>query len=278
MNRGYVLAAAAGVAWGTIPLTVKQIYVLGSPSPLHISFFRFIIAFLVLFPLNVRRKTPIILRDKWSLLMGFFGVFFMSSVSFYGIQYTSAVNATILFNCNPLMVAVLVLLLKWEKLTPQLITGILLGMSGVVLISGVDVTLTLVGDLLVLLGAFGWAVYTVLGYRLRAFSSLSVTTSSLLWGLPFFGAVLWREPAFTPSAWVWVVYMGIVPTAFAFLSYVRAVDSIGSTRASVFQYLAPFVAVLLSLVLNLEAVHLYQIAGSVLIILGIELTRRSSAP
>jgi len=276
MNKGFILAAVAGITWGTIPLAVKQVYSTGSASALEISFFRFVIAFVVLLVVTKMKNEPVILKNKWSLLMGFWGIFWMSSISFYGMQYTSAVNATILFNSNPLFVAGLVVFLKWEKITFLTVAGILLGICGVVLVSGVTVDIQLQGDLLVLLGAFGWAVYTVLGYRLRKVSSLSVTTSSLFWGLLWFPFFIWREPiAITTPAWMWIAYIGIVPTATAFLFYVKAVDVIGSTKASVFQYLAPAVAVILSVGFGLESVTMYQIAGVVLIIMGIELTRRA---
>ena len=278
-SKGFILAAAAGVAWGTIPLTVKLIYSIGSASPLEISFFRFLIAFAVILPV-MRMKKEHFLVNKWSILMGFSGVFWMSYISFYGIQYTSAVNATILFNSNPLFVAVLSLLLKWEKLSFSSVAGILLGISGVVLVSGLrGIDFYVWGDLLVLLGAFGWAVYTVLGYKLRETSSLSVTASSLLWGLVWFGSIIWREVpvSITGPAWMWIVYIGLIPTACAFVFYIKAVDLIGSTRASVFQYLAPAVAVVLSFVFHLEDVTVYQIVGIILIVIGIELTRRSRA-
>ena len=278
-SKGFILAAAAGVAWGTIPLTVKLIYSIGSASPLEISFFRFLIAFAVILPVMRMKKEPFLV-NKWPILMGFSGVFWMSYISFYGIQYTSAVNATILFNSNPLFVAVLSLLLKWEKLSFSSVAGILLGISGVVLVSGLrGIDFYVWGDLLVLLGAFGWAVYTVLGYKLRETSSLSVTASSLLWGLVWFGSIIWREVpvSITGPAWMWIVYIGLIPTACAFVFYIKAVDLIGSTRASVFQYLAPAVAVVLSFVFHLEGVTVYQIVGIILIVLGIELTRRSRA-
>lgn len=274
-KKGYVLAASAGVSWGTIPLAVKHIYAIGSASALEISFFRFLIAFSAMFLISRVRGNPFLLTNRWSVLMGFWGVFWMSLISFYGMQYTSAVNATILFNSNPLFVVALVILLRWEKFSFLAVTGILLGMCGIILVSGVVADIHFLGDFFVLLGAFGWAVYTVLGYKLRTFSSLSVTTSSLFWGLVFFALIMWRDvPHVSGSAWMWICYIGIIPTAAAFLFYVKAVDVIGSTKASVFQYLAPAVAVILSLGFGIEKVSVYQIAGIAFIILGIELTRR----
>ena len=278
MNKGYILAALAGVAWGTIPLAVKQIYSIGSASPLEISFFRFLIAFVIIVFVTKMKKEPIILVNKSSILMGFWGIFWMSLISFYGIQYTSAVNATILFNSNPLFVAVMVTMLRWEKFTKSAVIGILLGIIGVVLVSGFMMDIHLWGDILVLAGAFGWAVYTLLSYTLRGSSSLSVTTSSFFWGLLWFAPFIWRMyggSAITGEAWLWILYIGIIPTVTAFVCYVKAVDIIGSTRASVFQYLAPAVAVIVSFGFGLEEVSLYHIIGILFIVLGIELTRRT---
>jgi drug/metabolite transporter (DMT)-like permease len=279
MNKGYILAAGASVSWGTIPLTVKLIYGIGSANALQISFFRFLIAFLAIFFFVIIRRESVILKNKWSILMGFWGVFWMSSISFYGIQYTSAVNATILFNLNPLFVAGLAVLLKWEPFSNFTIGGVLLGVCGVILVSGWTASLHVWGDLLVVTGAFGWAVYTILGYKLRESSSATVTSSSLFWGLLWFSLVIWREVPVTVAgaAWMWIAYLGLVPTAAAFVLYLKAVDIIGSTKASVFQYLAPAVAVVISVGFGLEEVSVYQIAGVVLIVLGIELTRRAES-
>ncbi|MBU6996948.1 MAG: DMT family transporter [Theionarchaea archaeon] len=273
MNKGMVLAGTAGVLWGTIPLAVKQVYATGSATALEMSFFRFVIAAVLVGGLARTKKQPILLRNKWSVLMGFWGVFWMSFISFYGINYTSAVNATILFNSNPLLVAVLVMGLRWETVTARTLAGVVLGIAGVVVVSGLRADIHLLGDLLVLIGAFGWAVYTVLGYKLKEHSSLTVTSSSLFWGLPFFMTFFREVPAISNVGWLWILYIGLIPTAFAFACYIKAVDLIGSTHAAVFQYLAPVVAVIVSVACGLEEVTLLQVAGVVMIIGGIELVR-----
>ncbi|MGC1119731.1 MAG: DMT family transporter [Candidatus Methanofastidiosia archaeon] len=274
MNRGVILAGIAGVFWGTIPIAVKQVYATGSATALEMSFFRFVIAAVIVGGLTKTKRQPVIIRNKWSVLMGFWGVFWMSLISFYGIQYTSAVNATILFNSNPLLVAVLVMGLRWETVTSRTLGGVVLGITGVVMVSGMRADVHLLGDILVLVGAFGWAVYTVLGYKLRACSSFTVTSSSLFWGLPFF-LIFFREvPTISGVGWMWILYIGLIPTAFAFACYVKAVDLVGSTRAAVFQYLAPAVAMVISVGCGLEEVTLIQVTGVIMIIGGIELARR----
>jgi drug/metabolite transporter (DMT)-like permease len=77
------------------------------------------------------------------------------------------------------------------------------------------------------------------------------------------------------TSFLWVTYIGLIPTGAAFLAYVKAVDIIGSTRAAVFQYMAPAVAVIISAALGLEPIDIFQIAGILCIITGIELTRKT---
>lgn len=274
MNKGILLAGIAGVFWGTIPIAVKQVYTLGSATALEMSFFRFVFAAVVVGGLTKVRKQPVLLINKWSVLMGFWGVFWMSLISFYGIQHTSAVNATILFNSNPLMVAILVMGLQWEKVTSRTVAGVILGIAGVVMVLGMRADIHFLGDILVLIGAFGWAVYTVLGHKLRACSSFTVTSSSILWGLPFFLIFFREAPAVSGAGWIWILYIGLIPTAIAFICYIRAVDLIGSTRAAVFQYLAPVVAMIISVGCGLEEVTFLQVTGVIMIIGGIELARR----
>jgi drug/metabolite transporter (DMT)-like permease len=277
MNKGVVLAGAAGICWGTIPIAVKQTYAAGSATALEISVFRFVIAGIILGGITAARGEPILLRNKWSVLMGFCGVFWMSFVSFYGIQYTSAVNASILSNSNPLMVAALASGLRLEPVTWKTLGGIVLGITGVVLVSGMEADIHMLGDLLVLAAALGWAMYTVVGSSLKGYPSFTVTSSSLLWGLPFYAVALMvtgDAPQVSGATWIWILYIGLVPTALAFACYVKAVDLMGSTRAAVFQYLAPAVAVIISAAYGLEEITIFQIGGVAMIIGGIELTRR----
>jgi drug/metabolite transporter (DMT)-like permease len=279
MNKGVVLAGAAGICWGTIPIAVKQTYAAGSATALEMSIFRFVIAGVLLGGITAARREPLLLRNKWSVLMGFSGVFWMSFVSFYGIQYTSAVNASILSNSNPLMVAALASGLKLEPVTWKTLGGIVLGIAGVILVSGMEANIHILGDVLVLVAALGWAVYTVLGSSLKGYSSFTVTSSSLLWGLPFYVVALMvtgDAPQVSGAAWMWILYIGVVPTALAFACYVKAVDLMGSTRAAVFQYLAPAVAVIISAASGLEEISVFQIGGVAMIIGGIELTRKHS--
>lgn len=277
MNRGAVLAGVAGICWGTIPIAVKQTYAAGSATALEMSVFRFVIAGIILGGVTAARREPLLMRNKWSVLMGFCGVFWMSFVSFFGIQYTSAVNASILSNSNPLMVAALVSVLGLEPVTWKTVGGIVLGITGVVLVSGIEANVHILGDALVLVAALGWALYTVIGSSLKGYSSFTVTSSSLLWGLPFYVVAIMVTgdvPQVSGAAWMWILYIGVVPTALAFVCYVKAVDLMGSTRAAVFQYLAPAVAVLISAACGLEEISGFQIGGVALIIGGIELTRR----
>lgn len=201
----------------------------------------------------------------------------MSFVSFYGIQYTSAVNASILSNSNPLMVAALASGLRLEPVTWKVLGGIVLGITGVVLVSGMEADIHILGDVLVLVAALGWAVYTVIGSNLKGYPSFTVTSSSLLWGLPFYVVAMMMvgdAPQVSSAAWMWILYIGVIPTALAFVCYVKAVDLMGSTRAAVFQYLAPAVAVIISAAYGLEEISVFQIGGVAMIIGGIELTRR----
>lgn len=94
------------------------------------------------------------------------------------LTMTSVASATALVS---LMIAWVALwaLLKGERFSPVVVVGLLVAFAGVLVVSGVDLTLSpraLGGDLLALLGGMAAAVYTVIGSRARQTSSTTTYT------------------------------------------------------------------------------------------------------
>ena len=89
----------------------------------------------------------------------------------YGLQTTSAVNGALIIATTPLMTLLMTILLDGEKLTTNKFLGVLFGLSGVLLVISQGHITTLlhlkidIGDLFILLGAFGFCLANVLSRR-----------------------------------------------------------------------------------------------------------------
>ncbi len=96
------------------------------------------------------------------LIIGIIGIAGFNIGCFYGLQTTSAVNGALIMATTPLMTLLMTILLDGEKLTTNKFLGVLFGLSGVLLVISQGHITTLlhlkidIGDLFILLGAFGF--------------------------------------------------------------------------------------------------------------------------
>jgi drug/metabolite transporter (DMT)-like permease len=167
----------------------------------------------------------------------------------------------------------------------QRVAGISIGFAGVVLLVAPwnsDLRPT-IGVPLILLAAVGYAGgFVFMTRRLIPTSAspgelaaLQMTTSALLLLVP---TLLWQAPSriSVPGAAA-VVALGLVCTALTFAVVYRMLAADGATRTSVVGYLIPLVAVVLGVALRGEALRWTALAGAVVVLAGVALTRRSSS-
>ncbi len=77
---------------------------------------------------------------------------------------------------------------------------------------------------------------------------------------------------------LWIVYLGVVPTAIGFFAWAFALSHTTAGRLAPFTYLVPPLALLLGWPILSETPPLLAIPGGVLCIAGVAITRRRSAP
>jgi drug/metabolite transporter (DMT)-like permease len=134
------------------------------------------------------------------------------------------------------------------------------------------------GDLIMLLAAFLWAVYTVLSQRvLRTLSPLATTTITTLLALPPLilvgGYQLMTRPigTITPVVVVGLLYVGIVASVAAFLCWNGGIRGVGAARGAVFLNLIPAFTASIAVPLLGERLGVAQLLGGLLIISGVTL-------
>ena len=161
-------------------------------------------------------------------------------------------------------------------------SGLLLGLVGVVVLLGLDFEHVTARALVeMLLVAAGYAIAPVImARRLSDLPSFPVIAASLLITaiayLPY-AALNWPSAIGPKEAWS-VIALGVVCTALAFVVFFALIADIGPSRATVFTYVNPAVAVLLGVLLLNEPFTAGIAAGFPLILLGSVLAARRPAP
>jgi drug/metabolite transporter (DMT)-like permease len=220
---------------------------------------------------------------EWALLagcgVGWFGVYNVALNA--AERHLDAGTTAMLVNIGPLLIAVFAGLWLGEGFPRWLVVGIAVALGGVVLIglatrgAGAD----LLGVALCVLAALTYALGVVAQKPLlRRLPPLQVTLVACAVGavccLPWAGALAAAVTTAPAGALAGVVYLGAVPTALAFTTWAYALRRTDAGRLGVTTYLVPPVVVLLGWLLLGEVPPLLAVAGGVVCLAGVALSRR----
>jgi len=278
-----LLALIWGINFSVIKATLAFV------SPLAFNALRFPLAILVLSlaGLGTSRVRPSRPDTVRLIALGFFGNVVYQLLFILGLDNTSAGSGSILLATSPVWTAILAGALKQDRISRLLVAGMLLTVVGVTLVvwGGNRNTLwisqdTLWGNVLILLAAVVWAVYTVAGKGLvDRYGPLRVTAWTLWAGTP--GVVALGIPdllrtdwaAMPVSAVLGVLFAGLGGIGVAYLIWYAAVGVLGSSRTALYSNTVPVVALLTAWVWLGEVPRPLQMLGGVLVVAGVVVAR-----
>jgi len=183
--------------------------------------------------------------------------------------HVDAGTAAMLVNTGPILIALLAGGALGEGFPRWLMVGAGVAFAGAVLIGvattrsgGADVA----GVLLCLLAAVAWAVgVTAQKPALRRLPALQVTALACSVGalacLPFAGQLATDTREASAAALAGLAYLGLVPTALAFVTWAYALSSMTAGRLGVTTYLVPPLTILIAWPLLDEAPPPVALAG-----------------
>jgi drug/metabolite transporter (DMT)-like permease len=186
--------------------------------------------------------------------------------------------AALMIASAPIWVAILDAVLNQRLPSWQLITALVVGFSGIVLLSMPILQSGIQADIysiLALLGAaISWACGTVLQSRHPVEVSLPVSSSvQMLGGGVGFTILLliFPEPVPQPTCQAWLAwgYLVVFGSLLAFTAYVNTLRMLPTKIVMTYSYVNPVIAVLLGWLILQEQISLWTIGGSVLVLLGV---------
>jgi drug/metabolite transporter (DMT)-like permease len=256
--------------------------------PFGINLVRWSIACIVLVPLTLAREGRIVRPPSalWSALaaMSIAGIILFQSLVYLSLRFTTSTNAALIAATTPIITLLIAAAIGANRLTGRRVVGALLSLVGVGwIVSRGSLGALLIlsvnrGDLLMLLAAFLWALYTVLSQGvLRTLSPVATTTITTLLALPPLilvgGYELMAQPigTITPIIVVGLLYVGIVASVAAFLCWNAGIRGVGAARGAVFLNLIPVFTASIAVPLLGEHLGVAQFLGGLLIISGVTL-------
>jgi drug/metabolite transporter (DMT)-like permease len=253
--------------------------------PVALSFYRWLVAMLVLAPLAIPRlkgQWHLVLRHwKLFLFLGATGIAWPQCITYIGLNYTTAVNGSLLTAGNPFMMVLMAWLIDRQMATPRQFTGMALSFLGVVVIVAHGSLATLAqfrfnpGDLLIVLSIPIWCAYSVLLRRrprdMDGIAFLFVLTPIGLIALApalAYEAAFVRSPHWSGGTVLTVIYVGVTASAAAYVLWNRGVELLGPSRAAFTLPFQPMFASLLAVLLLGEEFHAYNAVGFAVIVCG----------
>lgn len=227
----------------------------------------------------------------WQLVgIGIVGNMFYQLLFIIGINYTYAANAAVMLGTIPIWVALLSQFFTDEKLTLYKGLGVLFAFAGVTLIilgSSDKLSFeseTFLGNIITLVAALCWAIYTILSRRYlkvysplqySAFMSVIGLAGLLAVGLPFLVQLDWSGVSLLGYGGIF--YSGALSVGLAYIMWNNGVKKIGAVRTAAYQNLVPVLGLLFGVILLGEELATLQYIGASLVIAGIILARKKTA-
>ena len=282
----HLIAVGAVAVWGTTFVNTKVLYNSGL-TPSEIFFLRFLIAYVAIWFISPRK----LFADSWRdeglmLLLGITGgsLFFVAENSAVGLTYVN--NVSFITSTSPLITVILgIVFVKSIKATWTLITGSLIALLGVgiVIFNGSFILhLNPWGDLLALLTAVCWAVYSLLMKAVSSkYSAVFITRKIFFYGLvtvlPMFLINPWTATfsmLMTPKVVLNLLFLALIASFLCFALWTVVIARLGVMTASNYQYLNPITTVVASAIFLSEPMTAIAYMGSALILIGVAVSNK----
>lgn len=270
--------------WGITFISTKIL--LNEFQPIEILFFRFVMAYAVLWLCCPRWMHWAGWKEEGLFIAaGFTGICLYYLLENIALTYTLASNVGVICCVSPFFTAILaaVCIPSERSLRPRFFIGFLLAIWGIALISfnGAAWEINPVGDTLAVLASAVWACYSVITKIISrsGYPVLMVTRRiffyGLLWMLPaicIFDFHLGLERFANMTYVVNILFLGLGASALCFVTWNHAVTVLGAVKTSVYIYLVPVITIAMSVVILNEPLTVLTAAGTVLTLAGLALS------
>lgn len=260
-------------------------------DPAAISFYRWVLALLVLTPFvlpGVWRSRKIIKPHLWRLaILGLLGMVLYQSLAYYAAHSVSALFMGIIGALIPLLTVLLSVVILRIAPTLGILLGSILSFCGLVwLVSQGDVMQLLnhgmgKGELMMLAASTSYALYGVLTKRwalpLPIWQSLYVQiVFGVLLLLP--GFLLAPDVSLNWHNLPLVAFAGLFASIIAPFLWIHGVQRLGASTTSIFMNLTPLFTALIAVLFLHEQLHSYHWIGGGLTLGGVILAQRLRTP
>jgi len=286
----YTEALFAVIVWGASFVATK--IALQDTSPITIVWLRFLMGVIILgIAVALRKQFALPNKKEWAYfaLLGFLGITFHQWLQSNALRTSQAGTSAWIVSTTPVFMALLGWLILKERPGWVKTLGILLAFAGVlIVISKGDIHSISIGkfgapgDLLILISAVNWAVFSVLSRRgLKAYPASLMMFYVMSFGWLFTSLLFLPNQGFaeigslTFNGWMGISFLGIFCSGLAYIAWYDALKALTTAQTGVFLYIEPIVTVVVAFLILEEAITPALLLGGAVILFGVWLVNRN---
>lgn len=281
------------VVWGAsfvaTKVAVKEV------SPVTVVWMRFTIGVFILGLATVLRgqfAVPARNEVGYFALLGFLGITFHQWLQSTGLVTAAATTTAWIVATTPIFMALLGWLVLSEKMSWRLVLGILVAVVGVLIVVSNGSIRSLVsghfgswGDLLVMISAPNWAVFSILSRRgLKNYPATRMMFYVMAFGWLFtsvlflYGRGFGQWSKLSLEGWLGIGFLGIFCSGLAYIFWYDGLKALPAAQVGAFLYIEPFVTVIVAALVLGETFLGVSLLGGAAILLGVWIVNHSGKP
>lgn len=269
--KGAAFVFISAFMYATLPILTKTAYSHGL-TPVSAMSLRYLLAFILLsIYLGAVGKDRLYHLSRLTILQSL--VLISGGLCFfYSLQTLSAGLAIVVFFCHPVLVALLAAIVFREKLSWRLISALFFAVGGIFLLSGLlqgSIQMSPTGLAFIISSAVLYSIYSLISQTsVSRVSPLTLTNTMALIAIIVL-AVVFHDTGFilklTPVQMAIGLGLALLNTVLSVFYFLKGVQLIGATKATLVGTLEPVLTMLLAFALLQERFSSLEIIGAILV-------------
>jgi len=236
---------------------------------------------IMVFLLNKKEVPKAAIKNNIILIifLGFIGYFLASWLDLKGLELISASLERLTLFTYPIFVAILGALFFATPLNKKIIISLVLSYSGLWVVFSQELKVsgdnTLIGVLFVVMSAFSFSFYVLLGKKVITrigslwFTTIAMSVSSLFVLVFYYLTFDFEWLSITNEAWFWVCMLAVFSTVIPSFMISEALSKIGPAQTGIVGTVGPLFTIVLAVIILHEPFSLYHALGIILVMMGV---------
>jgi len=292
--KGHASMFTANVMWGLMAPIAKFVMLSGAVTPLVVTDMRIGGAMVLFWLVSLFQKPEHVSPKDLALLFGaaLLGIMFNQGSFIFGVSLSSPADASIITTSLPLWAMLLAAWILKEPITGKKVLGLAAGACGALLLilggnggaksSFGSGSMPMLGDLLVLIAQFSYALYMVLYKDFLNKYSL-VTIMKWMFTYAFICILPFSKNALMATDWTalelpviaGLAFVVVCGTFFCYMLVVVGMKRLRPTVAGMYNYVQPIVACVMASLWGMDSFNIIKGIAIVLIFGGVYLVTLS---